>query len=161
MKPITKKRLKETRLKKLETEMFKKLSNSKKKMTAKELKAFFPNRASLATTVSILEHSEIIGMTALNNVGTIVTVTYSISNINLQNIYVGGDGSSSSSGTLSNVIMNADNSIDLEVNQNSPINQKYSFSTSYIGSITSEFIQTNKPIESDSVYTTIYTNKKP
>jgi len=130
-------------------------------MKAKDLKGYFPNRASLATTLSILKVSDQLGISEQDSAGTIVTVTYEVTGINLQNIYLGGDGSSSSTGTLSNVLMNADNSIELIIYQNVPINQVYNFTTSYIGNMSVEFTQTNKPIKSSDENETILTKKKP
>ena len=161
MKPITKDRLtKEKRLIELESKMLKILTKSRKKMTVKELKGHFPNKASIATTTSILKVSNVLAISAEQNAGTTVVVDYAISGINLDKIIIGyDDGGNIPSGTLSNVFMESDNSIALEVYQNHPTNQKYSFTTSYIGNAENDFTQTNKPIESTLEYETITTKK--
>ncbi len=160
MKSITKSQLKNNnRLKTLEAEMLQKVSESENKMTAKELKSHFTNRASLSTTISILKVSDQLKVSELLEVGTTVSVSYTIDGINLENIYIGRDGSNRLSGTLSNVFMNADNSIDLVVKQNIPVNQEYTFTTSYIGNITTQFTQTNTPIKSNSENQIITTQK--
>lgn len=157
---ITKSSLKTSkRLKTLESEMFTIIKESEENITIQELKNYFNNRASLKTTMGILVTSDKIGVSESKITGTIVSVTYSITGIALENIYIGGDGSNASNGTLSNVLMNSNNSIELRIYQNNPVNQQYSFTTSYIGNIDDTYTQTNKPITGFSTNETIFTKK--
>ncbi|CAM1370917.1 hypothetical protein TXIAM_30588 [Tenacibaculum xiamenense] len=146
-----------TRLKNLETEMKNIIEASSTKLSLEDLKGSFYKRASLQTVKGILEASNVIGISSLNNVGTLVEVKYSISGIDLDTIYIGGEGSTSAFGILSNVSMNSDNTIDLEVNQNTPTNSYYTFSTDYIRSHSQEYNHTNNPINDNDDYVLIET----
>ena len=160
MKEISKNRINNIkRLKRLEFEMATIIKESKENITVQELKNHFNNRASLKTTMGILVASDKIGVSESKITGTMVSVTYSITGISLENIYVGGDGSNAINGTLSNVLMNSNNTIELRIYQNSPVNQEYSFTTSYIGNIDDTYTQTNKPITGSSTNETIFTKK--
>ncbi|SEB41483.1 hypothetical protein SAMN04489761_0568 [Tenacibaculum sp. MAR_2009_124] len=146
-----------TRLKNLETEMKAIIESSNTKLSLESLKGNFYKRASLQTVKGILKASNVIGISSRNNVGITVEVKYNISGVDLDTIYIGGEGSTTTSGILSNVSMNPDNTIDLEVNQNTQTNNPYNFNTDYIRNSSQEYNHTNNPINDSDEYVLIET----
>lgn len=153
---ITESRLQTSkRLQNLEFEMAKIISSTSDKISVEELKSHFSQRASLKTVRGILGASNSLFITTDNIAAVTVRLKYTITGINLESIIIGGKNNNLNTGYLSGVLLNANNTISLEVIQSGPVNSIYTFKASEIENISSSYTHSNDPIVSDNRYATI------
>ena len=123
------------RLIKLESEMFDILKESTKPLNVVELKSFFPNRASLETTRSMINDSSIIKNLDNDFATTYVIyarIDYTIEGANIKEIYLGGEPGSTSGGTVSMAEMGPDYEFQLVVIQKNNETLLWTFNTTSI-----------------------------